>query len=318
VASSVRKFISFAAIVLLGEACKGPIYLPAPSWNECEYAGRCNCVTAQKFADFEPSTKVEELSLEIVDGVDLGALKMFPRLQKLTIVASPGRDLVGLESLNQIRELTIPGTATNLLRAGKLANLEKLTVEATTGSTLDLRLLHGLAALRELDIPNAPVEHLDALASLNQLKKLTLECAGRESAASFRELHDLEELALGGPPISDLQSLDSLEHLKRVQLGGAYWSPGPGGTHLIGLRLAASVEMFPGKESERYSPPQTKSAAAPDTLDSDGGDTAGLAEICKIDTSACKTVELTRPLPTLEERCAPGYVDPTPKIYAVD
>jgi hypothetical protein len=318
VASSVRRFISFAAIVLLGEACKGPIYFPAPSWNECEYAGRCKCVTAQKFADLEPSAKVEELSLEIVDGVDLGALKMFPHLRKLIILASPGRDLVGLESLNQIRELTIPGTATNLSRAGKLASLRKLTVEAATTNTLDLRLLHGLAELRELDIANAPSEHLDALSSLTHLKKLTLECAGRESADPIRELHDLEELALGGPPISDLQSLDSLEHLKRVQLGGAYWSPGPRGTHLIGLRLAASMEMFPGKESERYSPPETKPPPTPDMLDSDGGDTAGLAEICKIDTSACKTVELTRPLPTLEERCAPGYVDPTPKIYAVE
>ena len=317
-ASTVRSFLWFVALALLGGACKGPIYLPAPSWNECEYAGQCKCVTAQKFADLEPSTKVEELTLEIVDRVDLGALKMFPRLKKLTLRASPGRELVGLETLDQIRELSIPGTEANLRRAGRLASLEKLEIDAATTDALDLRLLHGIAELRELSVPQAPVTHLDSVASLTHLKKLTLECKDAENAAPIRELHDLEELALGGPPISDLQSLDSLAHLKRVQLGGAYWSPGPGGTRLIGLRLAASVEMFPGKESERFSPPETKPAPTAEMLDSDGGGSAGLADICSIDPSACRAVELTRPLPTLEERCAPGYVDHRPEIYAVD
>jgi hypothetical protein len=261
---------------------------------------------------------VEELTLEIADRVDLGALKMFPRLKKLTILASPGRDLVGLETLTQVRELTIPGTEANLQRVGRLASLEKLAIEAVATDALDLRLLRGLGELRELSVPQAPVAHLDSVASMSHLKKLTLECKDAENAAPLRQLHELEELALGGPPISDLQSLESLAHLKRVQLGGAYWSPGPGGTHLIGLRLAASVEMFPGKESERFSPPDTKPATATDELDSDTGGSVGLADICSIDPSACPKMELTRPLPTLEERCAPGYVEPKHELYVVD
>lgn len=117
-----------------------------------------------------------------------------------------------------IKEFTIPDSATNYQDIEHMIFLEKLTIQS--GETDELKYLSGLTALEELHITDTTVsqEALEWIAALPGLKKLTLSGCRLSGIAPLSKASGITYLDISNNTIRNLDAITAMPGLSELYL----------------------------------------------------------------------------------------------------
>ncbi len=172
---------------------------------------------------------------------DLGDLKNFTYLQKLTISNCGTKELTDLSGLSELKELTITGaelSQDSLKTIGTLRSLEKLTLsncglstiaplEGLTNLThLDLSsnalrnigVFTGFTKLQEVNMSSNVLTDLDAMSALTELKILNISHNSLQSLKPLSGITGLTELYAGNNALQDVEGIGALTGLTKLEL----------------------------------------------------------------------------------------------------
>lgn len=136
------------------------------------------------------------------------------------------RDQLGLTAddalmsdvLWSITHLTLPETVTDLSDLALFTGLQSLTIQNISG--MDFTILSKLPALQELDLSGCTLStnSLQAIGSLTELRKLTLNGCALTDITAFSQLTKLKELHLNNNILEDVGILSLMLELETVEL----------------------------------------------------------------------------------------------------
>ncbi len=183
-------------------------------------------------------SRVSEIEFRRPSGVsnkDLGKLKHFVHLQRLTLMGSEFTDaaLANIEGLNRLeylsvwlvspdgRELTDEG----LSHVGKLTSLRSLKYSAADVSNAGLRYVAQLRSLEELKItcPRATDAGLEVFSELGQLERLSLLWCDRITGTGLEALprpEILDWLSLSHVTDEGMKTISRFSGLTLLSIGG--------------------------------------------------------------------------------------------------
>jgi uncharacterized protein (TIGR02996 family) len=155
---------------------------------------------------------------------ELRGLAGFTRLHALEVSAHAGVELLGIDALRPLAELT---------------SLRELDL-GDAGWT-DVEPLADLTALERLDLRSSETVRLEPLRKLSQLRELNLRgCTGLSDLGPLACLTQLEHLRLGYTRVRDLRPLAKLERLTTLELAG---TPIVDLTPLFGLPALRKLDL---------------------------------------------------------------------------
>ena len=134
------------------------------------------------------------------------------------IIGADAEDVLYSNMLWEISEFTVPEGAMNLQDLTNLPYLEKLTIQDQTLDTVSF--LASLSNLKELSLTDCRFSagELDIIAGLPMLEKLTLSDCGLSTIAGLENAQRLTDLDLSGNTIRNLDPLSSMHNLRTLDL----------------------------------------------------------------------------------------------------
>lgn len=170
---------------------------------------------------------LRHLRVQLLPDADLSALRTLPALTELVIIGT-GRpeplDLRPLSALTALRRLALHRLRTppdlTPLRALRTVEELDLSLKSATSHPLDLRFLKGMSNLQRLWLDNrASLKNLETMASLPNLRKLSLSSSATESLAPLKGCTQLEELWMpGAKQLLDLRAVLALPRLRLLRM----------------------------------------------------------------------------------------------------
>jgi len=127
-------------------------------------------------------------------------------------------DALMSDVLWSITHLTLPETVQDLSDLRLFTGLQSLTIQNISG--MDFTILNQLPALQELDLSGCTISSnaLEAIGSLTELRKLTLNGCALTDITAFSQLTKLKEVHLSGNILEDVGILSLLLELETVNL----------------------------------------------------------------------------------------------------
>lgn len=181
-----------------------------------------------KSDSLEPLAAVETLktlSIEAAAVAELSSLAALPHLRELALRRCRG-ELRALAGFTRLHALELSAHAeVELLGLDALAPLAELTelreLDLGDAGWSDVLALANLSALERLDLRSSEVVRLDPLRDLSALRELNLRgCTGLSDLGPLAGLTRLEHLRLGYTRVRDLRPLAKLEQLTTLELAG--------------------------------------------------------------------------------------------------
>jgi len=117
-----------------------------------------------------------------------------------------------------ITHLVLPSTVSNLDDLRLFTGLQSLTLQNVSG--MDFTILNQLPALEELDLSGCTISSnaLEAIGSLSELKKLTLDGCALTDITAFSQLLKLKELHLSNNSLTDIGVISLMLELEHIEL----------------------------------------------------------------------------------------------------
>jgi len=177
---------------------------------------------------------VHELTAQIAGRNDLGPLRDFGNLHRLTIFNS--RKLVSLDGIDACTKLIRvwieqEGQLKDISALGKLESLENLCIHCSRVGEASYSIEHlaNLPNLTALNLMGAGrIRSLESLRSMSQLKSLTLFGPEVESLDVIENCRELVELNLREcKQLEDLGAISNFDKLKDLQVHGSHLSQVP-------------------------------------------------------------------------------------------
>ena len=127
-------------------------------------------------------------------------------------------DALMSDVLWSITHLTLPETVQDLSDLRLFTGLQSLTIQNISG--MDFTILNQLPALQELDLSGCTISSnaMEAIGSLTELRKLTLNGCALTDITAFSQLTKLKEIHLSGNILEDIGILSLLLDLETVNL----------------------------------------------------------------------------------------------------
>ena len=147
-------------------------------------------------------------SLAIVGAHGLGDLRLFKGLERLTIQRCTFDDLVPVECLNGLKDLSIVGCEVSDADMKLLSGLVGLNrLELTSCNVRDIAPLAGLTNLTDLALDSNRITDVSPLAKLSGLEALSLMANPLQSVAPLRQLKNLKTLYIDIDKVSDAETI---------------------------------------------------------------------------------------------------------------
>lgn len=143
---------------------------------------------------------------------DLWTIKSFT-------VPTEAKDYSQLKHMIFLEELTVDkGASGQLVHISSLSSLRSLTVQNTSVSQDELKIIGALPVLENLVITDAGLSSISPLDNSTGLKKLVLSKNAIHSIDAIKAMTQLEELLLDNNALTDLSALSALTNLRKLDL----------------------------------------------------------------------------------------------------
>ena len=151
-------------------------------------------------------------------GSDYSFLKNLENIEELNIISAKGNELVSIESMTNLRELSITCASSDTIDFTNLPNLETAYIYWWKGAS---SILH-CSSLKSLYLDSAKLKDYSPLGELKDLNALTIANSNVESLSFLESLESLNRLELLNlKKLSQFNEIASCKALGRLTISGS-------------------------------------------------------------------------------------------------